>query len=489
MTDSAPDSGENGKGENKPKANETTHADPLTKKQKQRFNKKQNVNRDGETVHSSSANAANNKYGNLKTAKDKGGVKIIGENTVFKKGKMIENPKNKSADVSKSNDDKQFLLKKGKMIENSKNKSTDVSKSNDDEKFLLKKGKMIESTGKRAMGGKNSQADPNIILKDKVLENANKANFEQKASTGESRGDTLSAAELKKERLKEKRKLKKKQKKLQNASTGTTLENTKKKKQNAVPNLPVFKLTIRKLPPNLTQAAFVEKVISQFSDFLQHVNALYYVDGHSPEVQYEASTASRCYINCKSEQSMMIVGRTIKGITFIDEVPSESGDGDQKGNSNAELYEDLETYIPVIEKSFYQELPPLTKPLVASSDESKGMNPLMEISSELQIDDEGLVTTKLEDVAVYQLFCELLEEEGRTHLPADIFKYKTLHEAKQKAQLKKMKKKKPVEKAGNKKGTNTSPSTDGKTDTPKKKKKKSKKKAKKKKKGAEASEN
>ena len=482
MTDSAPDSGENGKGENKPKANETTQADPLTKKQKQRFNKKQNVNRDGETVHNSSANAANNKSGNLKTAKNKGGVKITGENTVFKKGKMIENSKNKSADLSRSNDDKQFLVKKGKMIENSKNKAVDVSKSNDDEQFLLKKGKMIESTRKKAMSGKNSQADPNIILKDK-------ANLEQKASTSESKGDTLGAAELKKERLKEKRKLKKKQKKLQNASTGTTLENTKKKKQNAGPNLPVFKLTIRKLPPNLTKAAFVEKVISQFSDFLQHVNALYYVDGHSPEVQYEASTASRCYINCKSEQSMMIVGRTIKGITFIDEVASESGDGDQKGNSNAELYEDLETYIPVIEKSFYQELPPLTKPLVASSDESKGMNPLMEISSELQIDDEGLVTTKLEDVAVYQLFCELLEEEGRTHLPADIFKYKTLHEAKQKAQLKKMKKKKPVEKAGNKKGTNTSPSTDGKTDTPKKKKKKSKKKAKKKKKGAEASEN
>ena len=121
MTDSAPDSGENGKGENKPKANETTHADPLTKKQKQRFNKKQIVNRDGETVHSSSANAANNKSGNLKTAKDKGGVKIIGENTVFKKGKMIENPKNKSADVSKSNDDKQFLVKKSKINENSKN--------------------------------------------------------------------------------------------------------------------------------------------------------------------------------------------------------------------------------------------------------------------------------------------------------------------------------------------------------------------------------
>lgn len=235
--------------------------------------------------------------------------------------------------------------------------------------------------------------------------------------------------EAEKKMKKKARRKQKKQKRRQESKTESHIKPSRLKLR-LKPKEPIFKLTVRKLPPNLCQESFINKVVDFFPDFNDLVRNWYYCPGQYPDSQFEQSTLSRCYINCKSKDAMMAIGRAIKELTFVDDdkepAVQEEGNTDvqdrpveEKEYDNDEIYgeaDEREVYKPVIEKSMYQEMPNLTK------------------DNSVHVEQWDFFNGKLGEIAIYQRFCEAISEEGRTQLPADIFEYQTQYEKKKLAE-------------------------------------------------------
>ncbi|TID28479.1 hypothetical protein CANINC_002474 [Pichia inconspicua] len=199
-----------------------------------------------------------------------------------------------------------------------------------------------------------------------------------------------------------------------------------KNKTPQVPERVTFKLTVRRLPPNLKEDSFWNVVYTNFPDFKELVHSYYYVNGYLPQTQFENPVFSRCYIDCIDEQSMMIVGRGIKTLTFTNDVEGQTKK-DETGNSEV-FEEEMEVYVPSIEKSFYQKMP------------QGDIEPFPE---------NGSITKNPH----YKLFVELLKEEGRREMPRNIFDY--IIELKQKKKSERRKQKKANAKVANLKNDKT----------------------------------
>ena len=204
---------------------------------------------------------------------------------------------------------------------------------------------------------------------------------------------------------KERKKLKFKLKRAANRQAKRETQREERKlEQLAKCSIPVFKITIRKLPPLLKKESFIEQVSRTYPDFNKDVTSIYYVQGYHPEVQFEESVLSRCYINCTNQETMMKVGRAIKGMQFTDD------DGDE------------EIYNPTIEKSFYQEMPDFEKiENNENSDNTEISTP--NIPNTIKIDVWDVFNNKLDEVDVYKRFCEIISDENKKQLPSDIFAY------------------------------------------------------------------
>ena len=272
--------------------------------------------------------------------------------------------------------------------------------------------------------------------------------------------DNLSALdpnEAKKLRKKRKRQLQKeKRKQIQQ----------EQKLREEKPRLPVNKITVRNLPPNLSKKSFITKVVQANRDLEQCIAEYYYVDGFYPKNQFESSVLSRCYINCTDESSMMLVGRAIKALTFTDDAPSEPEADKSTTDESAEkveTMEELETYIPSVEKTFYQVMP-----------EFKSLG-------EPFINKWDFMNGKLEDDFAFKKFCEAIDSEGKMPLPDNIFSKGSKSKKKEKTNPDSLKNKgKKILKA--KAGTSEAKQESA---TKKKAKKRNKKKAKAKKEGSE----
>lgn len=267
----------------------------------------------------------------------------------------------------------------------------------------------------------------------------------------------LDPNEAKKLRKKRKRQLQKeKRKQLQQ----------EQKLREEKPRLPVNKITVRNLPPKLSKESFITRVVQATPELEQHFAEYYYVDGFYPENQFESSVPSRCYINCTDESSMMLVGRAIKTLTFTDDAPSKPEAEKNTTDENAEkveAMEELETYIPSIEKTFYQVMP-----------EFKSLG-------EPFINKWDFMNGKLEDDFAFKKFCEAIDSEGKMPLPDNIFSKGSKNKKKEKTNPDSLKNKgKKILKA--KAGTSD---TNQESATKKKAKKRNKKKAKAKKEGSE----
>ena len=204
---------------------------------------------------------------------------------------------------------------------------------------------------------------------------------------------------------KERKKLKFKLKRAANRQAKREAQREERKlEQLAKASIPVFKITICKLPPQLKKQSFIKQVSQTYPDFDKDVTGIYYVQGYHPEVQFEESVLSRCYINCTNQETMMKVGRAIKGMQFTDD------DGDE------------EIYNPTIEKSFYQEMPDFEKiENNENSDNTEISTP--NIPNTIKIDVWDVFNNKLDEVDVYKRFCEIISDENKKQLPSDIFAY------------------------------------------------------------------
>jgi hypothetical protein len=242
----------------------------------------------------------------------------------------------------------------------------------------------------------------------------------------------------------EAKKLKKKQKRQQQRQRKRQMEKQKRLDSFEVEQrnkLPVHKLTIRKLPPRLSKNSFIKKVFTENPEFKEYICEIYYVNGYYPETQFEQSVPSRCYINCINDESMMMVGRGIKQMSFTNdlinnetenETENENDNENENENNNEnhtnvdsqigspKMYdEEMETYSPIVEKSFYQHMPGFVIP--------------KDVESEVKVDTWEFFNNKLDDIAIYRRFCELISGEDRKQLPANIFEYEKQFEAKKKA--------------------------------------------------------
>ena len=203
----------------------------------------------------------------------------------------------------------------------------------------------------------------------------------------------------------EAKRLKKKRKRQQQKEKRKQLQQAQKLRGEK-PRLPVNKITVRNLPPNLSKASFINKVFQKNPELEQYVAEYYYVNGFYPKNKFESSVPSRCYINCTDESTMMLVGRAVKAMTFTDDTPSKPKTDNSNNDENlnkAEVMEDLETYIPSVEKSFYQVMP-----------EFKSVG-------EPVIDKWDFMNGKLNDDFAFKKFCEAIDSEGKVPLPDNIF--------------------------------------------------------------------
>lgn len=254
--------------------------------------------------------------------------------------------------------------------------------------------------------------------------------------------------------------LKKKQKRLQQREKKKKLQKQAKEREQ---RLPVYKLTIRNLPPNLSKESFMLQVEQLHPEFKEFITEYYYVRGYYPVNQFEASIPSRCYINCSEETTMMQVGRAIKQMTFVDDkttnISTDNDDNSKPQNEtvetseSGEVVEEMEIYAPAVEKSFLQMMPDFNE------------------RGEIHIDKWDFFNNKLEESSAYKKFIKSIESNGEIPLPVDIFN-------KSKRVKKKVEKKVDSEKGkkkGDKKKSKKSPEEEAKAAEKKKRKKEKRK--------------
>lgn len=201
------------------------------------------------------------------------------------------------------------------------------------------------------------------------------------------------------------KKLKKKRKRQMQKERRKQLQLERKRKAEK-PRLPVNKITVRNLPPSLSKESFITKIKQTNPQLEAYISEYYYVNGYYPRNQFESSVPSRCYISCLDELNMMQVGRAIKSMTFTDDKPNTSETESKNVEGNGEPVpdtDDLETYIPIIEKSLYQVMPDFN------------------FLGEITIDKWDFLNGKLEEDFAFKRFCESIDSEGKISLPENIF--------------------------------------------------------------------
>lgn len=336
--------------------------------------------------------------------------------------------------LEQKNKQKQKQIQRQRQGEKQKQKQKQKQGESQNEK-KTEPGAEINTTGTSHPNDKDSKKEG---FKPKKNRNKKSQKEEsQKTSTPAALATKASESPNSVETLK---KLKKRQKRQQQRQRKKEAE--KKNNTPPVPKLPVFKITVRKLPPKLSKQSFIDQLYSAHPEFKDHITETYYVNGYLPDSQFEQHIPSRCYINCTNDQTMMIVGRGIKGMIFKNDnltvnktSKSEENNNDTKTNDDdgtgntkndndqSEIYdEDMETYTPIIEKSVYQAMPALNKE-----------------DGSINVDKWDFFNNKLEDIAIYQRFCEIISDSSRTQLPRDIFEYEREYELKKKEEELKIK--------------------------------------------------
>lgn len=127
-------------------------------------------------------------------------------------------------------------------------------------------------------------------------------------------------------------------------------------------NLSTHKLIVRKLPPSLSAASFLDQIYKLHPELSTHILSHYYVQGEYPENPYLPFVNSRCYLECDNEQSLMAIGKTLKVMKLKDD------------NSN----EDSKSFEPTIEKAIFNAMPP-TSISVGAMNKTIGDLPLFKL--------------------------------------------------------------------------------------------------------------
>lgn len=339
-----------------------------------------------------------------------------------------------------------------------KTKSTSVTKSTEmapsiidvkretnlsNKTLISKQQKENDESKKGATSSKSSQTGKLIGKVDEVKK--------EKDAEKKARLDAIAEAKILKKKLK-RQQLKEKKRKLMQ-------EEKERLERERKPILPVFKLTVRNLPPDLSEKLFIEQIQKKNPDLKEFITEYYYVQGYYPTNQFEANVLSRCYINCSDETTMMTVGRTIKQMKFKDDVRGRVEEPTKNENQNIEERgieeeEASEIYNPVIEKSFLQSMPDFASIGVINTGKWDSCNGKLEMNS------------------AFKKFVEAIDSEGKIPIPEDIFnKMKKVKSVWGNTSLKQLKK----NKSQTPEPGQTAVKTGGETEKQKKKKKKKEK--------------
>lgn len=278
--------------------------------------------------------------------------------------------------------------------------------------------KKNESSVTTAQKEKNRLKNKARKEKRKLANSAEKKDESTQKDTSGGRSSSKTSKQSKANQSLEKEQNNEISKNVANKSTNRNKDVAKKRKRSAkkkapkVPERVTYKLTIRRLPPNLKENTFWDVVNTKFPEFKDAIHSHYYVEGYLPQTQYENPVFSRCYVDCIDEDSMMAVGRGIKTLTFTNDT---EGSTEKEDGGNSEVFDEkMEVYIPLIEKSFYPKMP------------QGGVQPFSKNGS-------------IAENPHYKLFAELLKEEGRMEMPKNIFEYAVELEERRKKEIKRQK--------------------------------------------------
>lgn len=270
-------------------------------------------------------------------------------------------------------------------------------------KNLRVKPQEHKQKGKKEQKSGNFNEEKSSNNKKQTVKNEKRDKTEVAKPRIETEKGSVLPAKIQKKRLKRQLQKEKKRKFLQ-----------AQREKAKIPRLPVFKLTIRNLPPNLTEESFISKIQEKNEDFKKLITEYYYVKGYYPVNQFEPNVRSRCYLNFVDENAMMLGGRTIKQMTFVNDNLKDDkySTNDKKVNKKkvvidkeqGEGEEEKEIYSPIIEKSFYQAMPDFEK------------------LGQLNVDKWHFFNGKLKDNSSYKKYLQIIESQGKIPFPDNIFK-------------------------------------------------------------------